>query len=161
MKVNLNKILITIIALLFLVLISGTTAGLINRHNQKPGVLIAHGKAINLNEPTNTEEFTYFDLGTIRLITKPDENIKDDSGSAMVLTPWIAYPKNDTVFFEELSRKTGLIKSVFQIFFTEHTQKEILSFGEEAIKNELLSEINNILNLGKISDIYFTDYIFL
>ncbi len=161
MKITLNKILILVIAILFLILISGTTVGIINKHSQKPEVLIAKGKAINLNEPLDTEQISFFDLGTIRLITKPDSKIENNQGSAMVLTPWIAYTKGDTVFFEEISRKSGIIKSIFQKFFTEHTQNEILSIGEENFKYEILQEINEILSLGKITDIYFTDFIFL
>lgn len=79
----------------------------------------------------------------------------------MVVTPWIAYPEGDTVFFEELSRKTGVIKGIFTQFFTGHTQKEILSFGEEKIKSEILTQINELLSLGQVTDLYFTDFLFL
>lgn len=161
MKITLNHILLGIIGLLVIILAVGTTVGLMNRHNQKPEVLISQGKAINLAAPVDTEVSTYYDLGTIRIVTQPDSTIADDSGAAMVITPWIAYPEGDTVFFEELSRKTGVIKGVFTQFFTGHTQKEILSFGEEKIKNQLITEINGIISLGQITDIYFTDFLFL
>lgn len=161
MKITLNQVLLGIIALLILILSIGTTIGLINRRNQKPEVLIAQGKAINLAAPADTEISTYYDLGTIRIVTHPDSSVADDSGAAMVLTPWIAYAEGDTVFFEELSRKTGIIKGVFTQFFTSHTQKEILSFGEEKIKNQLITEINELLSLGKVTDLYFTDFLFL
>jgi len=149
----------------------GTTAGLVNRRNQKPEVLLSQGRAVNLAAPANTEISTYYNLGTIRVVTQPDvtqpaggtkgdrDNL--DTGAAMVLTPWIAYPDGDTVFFEELSRKTGLIKGIFTKFFTTHTQKEILSYGEEKIKAELLTQINELLSLGQVTDLYFTDFLFL
>lgn len=161
MKLTLNQILLGVIALLVLILAVGTAAGLTNRHNQKPEVLIAQGKAVNLAAPVNSDVTAYYQLGTIRIVSNPDSSIKDDTGAPMVVSPWIAYPEGDTVFYEEISRKTGIIKAVFTQFFTGHTQKEILSFGEEKIKNELLSQINELLSLGKISDLYFTDFLFL
>ena len=48
MKITLNQVLLGIIGILILILVSGTTAGLVNRRNQKPEVLIAQGKAVNL-----------------------------------------------------------------------------------------------------------------
>ena len=89
------------------------------------------------------------------------DQLDSSTGSPMVITPWIAYPEGDTVFFEELSRKTGIIKGVFSQFFTSHTQKEILSFGEEKIKRYLLEQINEMLSLGQVTDLYFTDFLFL
>ena len=176
MKITLNQVLLGIIGILILILVSGTTAGLVNRRNQKPEVLIAQGKAVNLAAPVDTEVSTYYDLGTIRVVTmgtgintsggnavQPSQSDQLDSstGSPMVITPWIAYPEGDTVFFEELSRKTGIIKGVFSQFFTTHTQKEILSFGEEKIKRYLLEQINEMLSLGQVTDLYFTDFLFL
>jgi len=90
-----------------------------------------------------------------------EEKASQQEKSILILTPWISYAKDDTVFFEEISRKSGLIKGVFLQFFTSYSQKEILSYGEEKIKEELISEINKILALGKIQDIYFTDFLFL
>ena len=162
MKITLNKVLLAIIAFLILILISGTTAGLVNRHNQKPEILISQGKAINLAEPQANAELTYYNLGTLRILPKaPEEKASQQEKSILILTPWISYAKDDTVFFEEISRKSGLIKGVFLQFFTSYSQKEILSCGEEKIKEELISEINKILALGKIQDIYFTDFLFL
>ena len=46
-------------------------------------------------------------------------------------------------------------------YFAGHTQKEILSLGEKKVKEELLFKINEQLVMGKISALYFDDYIFL
>ena len=51
--------------------------------------------------------------------------------------------------------------ALFLDYFARHTQKEILSLGEKKVKEELLFKINEQLVMGKISALYFDDYIFL
>ena len=114
----LNKILLAIIAALLLVILTGTIIALAGKKKQTPEVLISQGKAVSLMAPSNTDEVTYFELGTLRISTAQADS--DESGSIMVLTPWLAYPAGDTVFFEELSRKSGAMKGIFQAYFSAH-----------------------------------------
>ena len=109
--------------------------------------------------PSNTDEVAYFELGTIRVSTAKADS--DEGGTIMILSPWLAYPAGDTVFFEELSRKNGSIKGIFQAYFSARTKNQLLTETEEKIVRVILDEINADLALGKISDIYFTDYLFL
>ena len=155
----LNKILLGIIAALLLLILIGTIAGLILRKNNTPAVLIEQGKAVSLMAPSNTDEVAYFELGTIRISTAKADS--DEGGTIMILSPWLAYPAGDTVFFEELSRKSGSIKGIFQAYFSARTKNQLLTETEEKIVRVILDEINADLALGKISDIYFTDYLFL
>lgn len=157
---KLNKILLCIIAVLLLVILIGTVAGLISKSNNKPEVLISKGKAENLAPPADTTEISYFELGRMRIIPEIDED-SDNLETVMVVTPWLAYPAGDTVFYEEISRKQGVIKSVFTTFFSTKTKNQILSESEEKITTALIEEINKKLSLGKVSNIFFTDYIFL
>ncbi|MCR4741576.1 MAG: hypothetical protein K5866_01720 [Treponema sp.] len=156
-----NRILLVIIGALIALIFCGTIIGLARKKTQTPQLLVSKGKAINLAAPANTEIIEYYDLSTIRIVTNPDKNKKDDFGSAMVISPWLAYPKGDTVFFEEIARKQGALKAVFTQYFAEKTQAEILSLGEAKITSDLLAKLNALLSLGKISDIFFTDFIFL
>ena len=158
-NITLNKILLAIIAGLLLVILIGTIAGLTKKKNQTPEVLISQGKAVSLMAPSNTEDITYFELGTIRISTAKADS--DEGGSIMVLSPWLAYPAGDTVFFEELSRKSGSIKGIFQAYFSSRTKNQLLTETEERIVQVIMDEINADLALGKISSIYFTDYLFL
>lgn len=155
---DLNKILLGIIAGLVLVILAGTVIGLTKKKSQKPEVLISKGKAENLAPPADTNVVDYYDLGKIRIVTAA---MKENFGTPMVINPWLAYPEGDTVFYEELARKRGVIKGIFQKYFTTHTKAELLSSTETTINEELLKEINTQLSLGKILDIYFTDYLFL
>ena len=157
----LNKFLVAIIILLVIVIVTGTLiTKLAPKKDASPKELIAQGKAVNLAQPADTSDIAYFELGTLRISTvnKDEENML---GIGMVLSPWLAYPAQDSVFYEELMRKKGLVKSVFQQYFSERTKEEILSQSEESIISTLLTEVNKKLSLGRVSDIYFTDYLFL
>ena len=156
---KLNKILLWIIAVLLFIILIGTIAALIKQKNQTPEKLIAQGKAINLMAPSETNEIAYFELGTIRISTEKADS--KEGGAIIILSPWLAYPAGDTVFFEELSRKKGAIKGIFQAYFSSRTKNQLLTETEEKISKNIMNEINADLALGTISSIYFTDYLFL
>lgn len=156
---KLERILLIIIGALLAILICGTLVGLNNKKHNKPEVLISEGKAENLTAPKNTDVQAYYELGSIRIVTASDA--KDETGTAMVISPWLGHPEGDTVFYEEIARKRGVIKGIFSQYFTEHSRSEILTLGETRIEEELKASINAQLALGKISDIYFTDFLFL
>ena len=155
----LNKILLGIIASLLFFILIVTIAGLILNKNNTPEVLISQGKAVSLMAPSDTDEVAYFELGTIRISTARSDS--EESGTIMVISPWLAYPAGDTVLYEELSRKSGSIKGIFQAYFSARTKNQLLTETEERISQIIIEEINADLALGKISDIYFTDYLFL
>ena len=155
----LNKILLKIIIFLLSVISAGTVFGLLNRKNHTPEVLISQGKAESLMAPADTTELAYYELGTLRISTAGEKS--EESGCLMILSPWLAYPAGDTVLYEELSRKSGSIRGTFQAYFSARTKNQLLTETEEHIEAVIKDEINAELALGKISDIYFTDYLFL
>ena len=158
-NVTLNKILLAIIAGLLLAIIVGTIAALAGKKKQTPQSLIAQGKAVSLMAPSDTDEVAYYELGSIRISTAQADS--QEGGAIMVLSPWLAYPAGDTVFFEELSRKSGSLRGIFQAYFSSRTKNQLLTETEERIVQVIMEEINADLVLGKISGIYFTDYLFL
>lgn len=155
----LNKILLTIIAVILLVILVGTIFALAARKKNTPQNLIAQGKAVSLMAPSNTDDVSYYELGTIRVSTAKTDS--EEGGAIMILSPWLAYPAGDTVFFEEISRKSGAIKGIFQSYFSARTKNQLLTETEERISRTIMEEINADLALGKINSIYFTDYLFL
>ena len=160
---KLNKILTIIILILVTIILAGTVFGLVKKITATPDKLISEGKAENLLPPEETPDTSYFELGTMRL-SPEQEGTEEDSekmGTVMIITPWLAYPTGDTVFYEEIARKQSVIKSIFRSYFSQHTKTEILSETEEIITAKLLKQINDKLSLGRISNIYFTDYLFL
>lgn len=167
-KFKLSKsdiILYSIIAALVLVILFGTIIGFAskkaapgkNLRDTDPAPTVREIE--NLNKGSESKIAAYTGLGTIRCITAPQD--EEDIGTVVVITPWLSYPEGDTIFFEELARKRLIISGIFTNYFSSYTKNELLSRTEDKIKEELQDKINEQLSLGKILQIYFTDYIFL
>ena len=167
-KIKLNTVLYSIIIALIIVLIIGTITGLAKK-NESPSdeVLLQQGKAINLSAPANTDFVAYYEIGSIRIVTTKNSNNEVNSQNdlentcVLVVNPWVSYAEGDTVFYEEIARKRGVIKGICTTYFSERSKEYLLSITETKVEQELMELINAQLSLGKIQDLYFTDYIFL
>ena len=160
-------VLFSIIGALLLVILFGTVIGLASK-KAAPGKNLRNDdpeptarEIENLNKHSDSKIAAYTGLGTIRCITLPAADDPEDAGTAVVITPWLSYPEGDTVFFEELARKRLIITGIFTNYFSSYTKVELLSRTEDKIKEDIMTEINAQMSLGKISGIYLTDYIFL
>ena len=170
MKLKFSKtdfILLIVIAAIVVIIFLGTVIGLATK-KAAPGKNLRNDdpeptarEIENLNKHSDSPIAAYTGLGTIRCITAPAADDPDDAGTAVVITPWLSYPEDDTVFFEELARKRLIITGIFTSYFGAYTKVELLSRTEDSIKQNLMEQINEQMTLGKISGIYFTDYIFL
>ena len=160
-KVKLDYILYAIIIGLLIVLIIGTITGLANKRNYEPEVLLQQGKAVNLSKPANTDIVSYYEIGNIRIVTPSEEPENKQEGCVLVVNPWLSYAEGDTVFYEEIARKRGVIKGICTTYFSERSKEHLLSITEKKVEQELIELINAQLSLGKVQDVYFTDYIFL
>lgn len=96
-------------------------------------------------------------LGQLRISTAGDT---EDDKAILCVSPWLSYPDNDVQLFEEIFQKERLFKSIISSYFSGKSKKQLLSIGEKKIKEELRQQINSQLILGKITAIYFDDYIF-
>lgn len=154
-NININRILLCIIAALLIFIIAVSAIALCTK-NARPGA----GLRKEDPEPksVSSSKTAFNEIGQIRVFTKEDE---DGQKSVLVLIPWFEYDGQDTSFYEELDRKHQSIKILLTKYFQSHTKAELLTAGEEAIKNELKAQVNENLVLGKISGIYFNDYLFL
>lgn len=171
MKLSLNKILICIIVFLFIMILGVTIGGFISR-KASPGKNLRTAdpeptvkELESLNKRSDTKIAAYTGIGRIRTVTAVDtsngDNSDAESATPIVITPWFSYDESNFELYEELSRKRILITGIISNYFSERTEKELLSTSEEKIKADLLEEINGQLSLGKIKSIYFSDYIFL
>lgn len=163
---KLDKILSIIVIILLITIFAGTVFALLKNKKsfQKQKQLISQGKAVSLMAPKNDNQFSYFNLGSLRVLTKPENDSLQETqnmGTVLLVTPWLSYPSDDTIFFEEISRKKTVIAGIIQDYFSNHSKQELLSQTEVTIEENLLLEINNHLSLGTINQIYFTDFIFL
>lgn len=167
-KIKLNTVLYSIIIALVIVLIIGTITGLAKKNESlSDEVLLQQGKAINLSAPANTDFVAYYEIGSIRIVTTKNSNNEVNSQNdlentcVLVVNPWVSYAEDDTVFYEEIARKRGVIKGICTTYFSERSKEYLLSITETKVEQELMELINAQLSLGKIQDLYFTDYIFL
>ena len=163
---KLDKFLSILIILLLITILMGTFITIYKNKKSitKQKQLISQGKAISLMAPKNNNQNSYFNLGSLRVLTKPENDSLQETqnmGTVLLVTPWISYPSDDTIFFEEISRKKTVIAGIIQDYFSNYSKQELLSQTEVTIEENLLLEINNHLSLGTINQIYFTDFIFL
>ena len=163
---KLDKILSIIVIILLITIFAGTVFALLKNKKsfQKQKQLISQGKAVSLMAPKNDNQFSYFNLGSLRVLTKSENDSLQETqnmGTVLLVTPWISYPSDDTIFFEEISRKKTVIAGIIQDYFSDYSKLELLTQTEVKIEENLLREINSHLSLGKIQQIYFTDFIFL
>lgn len=165
---KLNKILLGVIAALVLIIIVGLIVGLSLKGKKSP-TTENYNSISNVKPPVNTADVAYYELGTLRIT--PETNNKEISNTeevseqkenvVMVVSPWLAYVPGDTEFYEELARKERELKSYFISYFSLRTKDQINALTEDNVIKELVQQINSKLSLGKINNIYFTDYIFI
>ena len=153
---TIEKLLLGVLAVLAVVIVMFTAVALFAR-GAVPGAGL---RKIDPSPRAATESgmaaFTL--IGQLRVSTKPAE---DDSRTIVIVTPWLEYTGGDTDFYEELDRKQRAIRSTITTYFTRFTESELLLRGERAVKEDLLSLINQQLVLGKLTAIYFNEYQFL
>lgn len=155
----LNTILLSLIIFTFLVILTVSISAKVKSSPKHIEKLLQNGTAVSLTPPVNTSEVEYYEIGRIRITTEKEEGA--ENSAVLVISPWLAYPKEDSVFYEEIARKVPVVKGIMQSYFSSKTKNELLKETEEIIEKKLVAEINAQFSLGKISDIYFTDYIFL
>lgn len=154
-----NAILVSLIVLTAIVILIGIIYAKVKASPKHIEKMLHNGTAISLTPPVNTSETAYYEVGRIRITTEKEDD--SEISPVLVISPWLSYPKEDSVFYEEIARKVPAIKGIMQSYFSSKTKNELLQETEEVIEKKLVAEINAQFTLGKISDIYFTDYIFL
>ena len=140
------KILLFITAALIIILVSGTILG-INR---------------NKTEKTERPDFKdtvtknlFDDLGRIRILTA------DKQAGAAVVSPVLEYNGDDKAFQEELIQKKEEIRTVVLNWFSTKSVYELYTMPDETIKKELLHSINELLDLSKVKNLYFKEFVIL
>ncbi len=151
-RITLNKILATV-AIFIGVMIFATTLAVVTK--PKPVTVVR----AQTQTPAEEKLSSYKELGKLRVVTAPDKNGKNPS--TVVVNPLLSYTFQDQDFYEELSRKNPQIKSIIVNYFSSQTSTQLKVKGETKIKNELLEQLNQILVLNKIQDLFFDDLIFL
>ena len=148
---KLKFILIILAITILLVIIATSIFYFLNKSNPNK-----YRKIDNPAEIQKNIEYSLFsDFGRLRTYTCDNPQIP------IVVLPFLSYKTENSFLYEELCQKQRKIKSIILQYFTQKTQEELFSLGEENIKTQILTLINNEVSMGKIESIYFEEYIFL
>lgn len=159
-KINsINKILSIILLALFAVLLFMTITAFISVKTKSKNNLQNSRSSFEVSKSKDDTLKVFAGLGRIRCSLKPEGDT--DVRCPVVISPWFNYDKNDIQFYEELSKKAPLFKSLISSYFTNGTKTHFQEIGEEQVKKEILSILNEHLVLGKIDELFFSEYIFL
>ncbi len=153
---KIEQILLLIAGSIVIIVIFGTAIAFISG-SAKPG------KSLRKEDPSPTvltkksddSTSVYSQIGLLRCSTADTPSIP------VVVNPYFPYPTADTAFYEELFKKNQKLRYIFTNYFETYTQQELLAAGEDVIKKALIERINAELVLGKIDELYFSEYIFL
>ena len=159
-KINsINKILSIILLALFALLLFMPITAFISVKTKSKKNLQNSKSSFEVSESKDDTLKVFAGLGRIRCSLKPEGDT--DVRCPVVISPWFNYDKNDIQFYEELSKKAPLFKSLISSYFTNGTKTHFQEIGEEQVKKEILSILNEHLVLGKIDELFFSEYIFL
>ena len=156
---SINKMLSIILLALFAVILFMTITAFISVKTKSKKNLQNSKSSFEVSESKDDTLKVFAGLGRIRCSLKPEGDT--DVRCPVVISPWFNYDKNDIQFYEELSKKAPLFKSLISSYFANGTKTHFQKIGEEQVKKEILSILNEHLVLGKIDELFFSEYIFL
>lgn len=151
-----------VLVLLVIVLVGGTAIALATNRD---GIGSQYRKAdpspeqiITASRKSDKRLNAYTEIGQIRTITKSPDDAH--TGTLLIIEPWFSLAAGDTPLLEELKQKTMQARTLIENYFGTYTESELKSKGQNKIKEELCTLINAHLVLGKIENVYFTEYLF-
>jgi flagellar FliL protein len=83
------------------------------------------------------------------------------NSSTLVLSIAFPYSADDAAFAEELAAKIGDFRTIASGYFSALPAERVIQFDEDTIKQELLRRLNGNLRLGRISELYFSDFMII
>ncbi len=152
----LDKIFIVIASCIIITIVFATAIAFVSGSANPGGSLRSQDPSPQrITSSSNNKTQVYSQIGTLRCSSADDPSIP------IVVSPYFPYPSDDKAFYEELFKKNQRLRMLVRNCFEVYTREELLSIGEDALKEKLLESINAELVLGKITEIYFAEYIFL
>ena len=149
---KINRVLFILLGIITFTIIFVSLFHFLNKPNNE----VKYRKIDNPIEIQKKIDYSLFsDFGRLRTYTCDNPQIP------VVILPFLSYQTENTFLYEELCQKQRKIKSIILQYFTQKTQEELFSLGEETVKTQILTLINNEVSMGKIESIFFEEYIFL
>ena len=147
--------LLSTAGVLFLLLTIGTIYAFVRPSGAEP--LFRLGKTAETPSRETTaptgETRVFSGLGRLRI---PLAN-----SSTLILSIAFPYSADDAAFAEELAAKIGDFRAAANSYFSTLPAERLIQFDEDVIKQELLRRLNENLRLGRISELYFSDFMII
>ena len=149
--------LLAIAGILFVLLVLGTAYAFIRPAGAEP--LFRLGKAVETTVPARG---TAAPTGDIRVFSGLGSlRIPLADSSTLRITIAFPYSADDAAFAEELAAKIGDFRAIASGYFSALPVESVTQFNEDTAKRELLSRLNENLRLGRISELYFSDFMII
>jgi hypothetical protein len=156
-----ERVLTGILATLIIAITLGTIWALAIRPQNIPA------EKQTAEHETSTPIFT--GIGRLRARLAPSgrqSGASADSGTAtseaaVIIAIEFPYNAADRSFLEELSLNVDKFRSATLNYFASIPENSPLLTGEPALKQELLSRYNALLYLGKIKELYFSEFMII
>jgi flagellar basal body-associated protein FliL len=113
--------------------------------------------------PAAGGEQIFTGIGRLRLsiADSPTANFVEAAPAMVVISIAFPYSPNDRAFSEELAARVRDFRTITETYFSSKEADDLRSMSEEQIKADLLERYNSVLRLGKISTLYFSDFMLL
>jgi flagellar basal body-associated protein FliL len=140
------RLLGALAGLLVLVILAGTVYGLATGTRQRKLALEA------ADRPPLSGEAVFAGIGTLRAATA------DAKKAIVVATIAFPYDASQRPFGEELLRKAPVLKAAATAYFSRKTAADLAPAYEGAVKAALRDAFNALLSLGKVGEIWLSDF---
>lgn len=147
---RLERALAVAAAALAVAILLGTAYGLLSGSRGKK---LAREAEAALAAPAAAEgEAVFKGLGTIRAATR------DEPKAVVVATLSFPYPASERAFREELIKKAPALKAAAIAYLSRRSAAELHPAYEGAVKAGLRDAFNELLSLGKVGEIWLSDF---
>jgi len=147
-------VLLSIAGALLALLLLGTIYAIVRPAGTGPLFRLGGSAETGGRETTQTGETRVFSgLGRLRI---PLAN-----SSTLILSIAFPYSADDAAFAEELAAKIGDFRNIASGYFSTLPAESVIQFNEDTVKRELLGRLNENLRLGRITELYFSDFMII
>jgi flagellar basal body-associated protein FliL len=126
---------------------------------EKTGIESSEAKSDEINPgkrtPPGELDGIFTGIGRIRASTAAPE------AATVILSIAFPYPQADTAFSAELVTRIEDFRVAVMSYFGALSLEELRQKDEAAIKTELLGRFNDLIRLGQIPTLYFSDYLII
>jgi flagellar basal body-associated protein FliL len=130
-------------------LLIGTIFGFARSDDAKPILRLGKQTEAESAQAYNDDIRVFSGLGRLRIPLA--------DSSTLVLSIAFPYHHNDIAFTEELAVKINEFKAIATDYFSSLPVEQAAQIDETAAKIEILKRFNEILRLGSIETLYFSD----